>query len=392
MTRPAIGYLSGAPRVSTRDESESVGPRAHVVGMIRGFEMCGLEVRRFIVGDRAAKAASGPGTERMLSSSLAVRAAADIARLGIRFAAQVMARRRLGHDLRFVYERFGAFQALGRAFQRRGVPWVLETNALYFIEALSDRRAILFWRLERLLELRAYRQCDVLVVISSSLRDQVIEAGVHREMLVVPNGVEASLFDSVERPLRREGEARVVFVGSAISAQGVDVLLHAVAILREQQVPIKCLIVGDGPELGAWKTMALDLKLGPIVEFVGRVPWSEVPRITTSCDVGFVGPRPTSTSSMYHSSLKLYEYLASGLSVVARREPEVVRLLEGTGYIFEPDDPASCADAIQAAIIDRRNDPELPERARSLARRESWQARAESVITEVTSRLAGAGH
>ena len=383
MTAPAVGYLSGAPRVSTLDDSESVGPRAHVVGMIRGFELCGFEVRRFILGDRSARVASGKGSERVLSSSLLVRAAADLVRLAVRLIGPHLAIREIHLDLEFVYERFGAFQALGRPFQRRGVPWVLETNALYFVEALSDRRAILFWRLERFLELRAYKQCDVLVAISDALREQIVEAGVAREILVVPNGVDPERFaiPVADRPVE---DPRVFFVGSAIAAQSVDVLLDALAILRGRQINVRGLVVGDGPELAAWRAQSERLGLQETVEFRGRVPWSEVPKLAAGCDVGFVGPRPTSTNSMYHSSLKLYEYLASGLSVVARREVEVERLFQGReAHLFEPDDPASCADAIAAALAARRADPGVAERMRMLARRESWQSRAQSVVEKV---------
>jgi len=35
--RLRLGYLSGAPQVSTRPEASASGPRAHVLGVINGF-------------------------------------------------------------------------------------------------------------------------------------------------------------------------------------------------------------------------------------------------------------------------------------------------------------------------------------------------------------------
>ena len=380
MSRSA-GYLSGAPRVSTRDDSESVGPRAHVLGMIGAFEKLGFEVRRYILGDRSLESASKGGSGRVLSRSSLTRALADVGRLVFRYVNPQAARRSIGTDLVFVYERFGAFQAVGRPFQRRGIPWILETNALYFVEGSKDRKAIFFWRLERWLELRAYRQCDVLIAITDALRDQIRATGVNREILVVPNGVDVDRFSAVTPRRPPDAPPRVLFVGSAIEAQGVDVLLRALATVRDRDQVVDCLIVGDGPELDSWKTLAARLGLQERVHFRGRVPWSEVPAVAADCDVGFVGPRPTSTASMYHSSLKLYEYLASGLSVVARREPAVCELLAGgPGYLFDPDDPDSCADAITAAIAARAADPDAPDRARALAKRESWESRAQVVL------------
>lgn len=37
MDRLRLGYLSGAPWVSTRPEASASGPRAHVLGVISGF-------------------------------------------------------------------------------------------------------------------------------------------------------------------------------------------------------------------------------------------------------------------------------------------------------------------------------------------------------------------
>ena len=51
----SLAYLSGAPRVSTRDDAEMIGPKNHVLGIISGFQENGWKVDRFIVGDRPGK-------------------------------------------------------------------------------------------------------------------------------------------------------------------------------------------------------------------------------------------------------------------------------------------------------------------------------------------------
>nr|MDP9479668.1 hypothetical protein [Actinomycetota bacterium] len=62
-----LGYLSAAPRVSTRPDAEAGGPRSHVLGVIRAFESLGWSVNRFIVGDRMPKGVAGGGSEKALS-------------------------------------------------------------------------------------------------------------------------------------------------------------------------------------------------------------------------------------------------------------------------------------------------------------------------------------
>lgn len=78
-----LGYLSGAPRVSTRPEAEATGARAHVVGVMNAFRALGWQVRPFIVGDRVPVDWVRPGSRQRMSRSLPRRLAADVARIGL---------------------------------------------------------------------------------------------------------------------------------------------------------------------------------------------------------------------------------------------------------------------------------------------------------------------
>jgi len=124
----SIAYLSGAPRVSTRAEAGAAGPRSHVLGVMRAFERLGLEVRPFIVGDRVpVEWVHGEQSATALRRSRIRRAVADWVRLGMGLLNGWRAWREI-RSVDLVYERYGAFQALGWWFQRRGIPWILETN------------------------------------------------------------------------------------------------------------------------------------------------------------------------------------------------------------------------------------------------------------------------
>ena len=78
---PRVAYLSGAPRVSTQPDAEAAGPRAHVLGVIGGFEAAGWKVDRFIVGDQMPRSWSSRGSERRLSGNPVRTLVADLVRL-----------------------------------------------------------------------------------------------------------------------------------------------------------------------------------------------------------------------------------------------------------------------------------------------------------------------
>ena len=112
-----LGYISAAPRVSTRPDAEMGGPRAHVIGIIKGFQAQGWEVKQFIVGDRLPSTISGKGSEAQLTQSQFKTFLADLARMAMGAINANQAWRELGDRVDWVYERFAAFQSLGWIFR-----------------------------------------------------------------------------------------------------------------------------------------------------------------------------------------------------------------------------------------------------------------------------------
>ncbi len=340
---PVLAYLSGAPRVATDPRSSAAGPRAHVLGVMKAFERRGWRVRPFIVGDRI------PGRARRGGDRIAARPGrlsalgADLLRWTTGRVAPLAARRALGRDLDLVYERFASMQALGRGFQKRGTPWVLETNGPFFYEAEFERRSMVLSGLARRMELAAYRDCDVLVCVSRPLRDIVVEeAGIPEEkVLVVPNAVDPDRFDpSRLRPRRRTDALTVGFAGSLLEWQGLDLLLEALARIRREGHGVEATIVGDGPALPHLRRLSARLDLEGAVRFVGAVPWSEIPGYLSEFDVAYSGQKTMAVGRMYHSPLKLYEYMAMGLPILAAAHDDAAVLAGGgsRGLLFRPDD------------------------------------------------------
>ena len=171
MEKRKIGYLSAAPRVSTHQSAELVGPRTHILGVMRAFEALGWEVTEYIVGDRVPHSWIVQGSEENLRRSKLRILLADLMRIAMGVINSRRAYREIGADLHWVYERLAIFQSLGWIFKKKGKFWILETNAPLFVEAKSDRNAIVLNSLARYFEIQAYRNCDAIVCISDNLKD-----------------------------------------------------------------------------------------------------------------------------------------------------------------------------------------------------------------------------
>jgi glycosyltransferase involved in cell wall biosynthesis len=380
-----IGYLSAAPRVSTLDDAEASGPRSHVLGVIHAFEELGCKVERFIVGDRM-PARVRARSEMALRNAAWRTAAADVARIALGAINARRAATALRGRVDVVYERLASLQSLGWALQRTGVPWIVETSSPIFYEAQAERRSLVLQGLARRRELAAYHQCDAIVCVSRDLRNLLVEAGVDRaKIIVVPNGVDVRVFDAARFPAaaRTFDELTIGFVGAMIEWQGLGELLRAVRAARDLGYPTAVALAGDGPDRASLEQLAGELRIAPHVRFVGRLHGSEVPEFLAGIDVGYSGQRVLQIGRMYHSPLKLYEYLAMGKPVIASDfdDSRTTTRADTTGFLFPAGDVASLTQAIVRVHGARGRLAEIADVARAdIVKEHSWVARVNAVI------------
>lgn len=385
-----IGYLSAAPRVSTRPETALSGPRSHVLGVIRAFEALGWEVKPYIVGDRLPFAATSEDPELNALTRYARPLLADIVRLGLGIFNSRRAWGELKGQVDWVYERLAALQTLGSLFKRRKIPWILETNAPLFYEAKMDRESVLLSGLARRIEIQAYRRCDVLVCVSEALKEIVVrESSISPEkVIVMPNGVDTQFFNPERHTPRRVFDGLTLgFVGSLVTWQRLDLLLEAMRDLREEGLDLSLVVVGSGPMKKAWEAHAQRLGSSSSVAFVGKVPWSEVPQYIAGFDLGYSGQASLQIGKMYLSPLKLYEYMAMAKPVVASAFEDAQRVVqEGeTGFLFRAGNKDDLKGALfKAYQLPRTALPEMGRKARKeIVTNHSWTARVRKVTEDV---------
>jgi len=215
------------------------------------------------------------------------------------------------------------------------------------------------YRLSRDLETWCMRQADLVVTLGEAMREEILSRGVPRDkVIIVPNAVSGDFL----RPLPeggalraglgiRPGERVVGLVSSLAAHEGIGTLLEATAILTERGLPVRALIVGDGPERAALQRQAAALGLDAI--FTGRVPVSKVREFHAVLDV-FVVPRTRDRVCQLVTPLKPVEAMASGLPVVVsgvRALAEIVK--DGvTGMLATPQDPVSLAERLERLLGD----------------------------------------
>ncbi len=393
MGKRKLGYLSGAPRVSTNPQADASGARSHVVGVMEAFESLGWGVDNYIVGDHVPQNWTDSKSQVKLRQHILIRTAADILRILLSYKNRHSALRVLGTDLDWVYERMGAFQSLGRAFQKKGIPWILETNAPLFFEAKSDRKSVSLSKIARQFEYFAYKQCDVLICVTDILKDIIInEFDIAPEkIVVVPNGVNVEQFSPEKAdPIKFFDFPTIIFVGSVRRWQGLQLLLEAIASLKCEDIKYGLVIVGDGPNLPDCKRIVEQKKIKTQVEFTGHVPWTQVPDLITGADLGYSGRITPEFGQVYFSPLKLYEYQSMAKPVIAAAHKDAQSLIvpRETGYLFEPENLNDLISTLRFAYQDNQRWPDMGKKARDIViKHHSWKSRVRDMLIPKAERV-----
>ena len=234
-----------------------------------------------------------------------------------------------------------------------GIPLVYEVRGLLeetWLSRTGGSPDSDFYRLTRDAETRVMRAADAVVTLSESMREQLLARGVPASRIhVVPNCVDAAWWEAPGADPDRTGPF-TVGIGSTLNAyEGVDVLIDAVALLRERGTDVRLVVLGSGPAAADLADLAVRRGLGDAATFTGRVTRSELMEAYRGLDV-FCLPRRDLPVTRLVPPLKPVEAMAMGLPVVASDLPPLRELLVGggedRGLLVRPDDPEALATAV----------------------------------------------
>ena len=220
----------------------------------------------------------------------------------------------------FVYERYSLWSFAGMEFARDAhVPGLLEVNSPLIEEQAEYRVLVDRIGAERVAE-RTFGAATALIAVSDEVAAYLERFSAARgKVHVVPNAVDPDRFPEGVRPALpvEPGVFTVGFVGTLKAWHGLSFLIEAFALLHTRQPRTRLLIVGDGPELEKLVADVTVRGLANATHFTGSVPSGEVAGLLAAMDVA-VAPYPN-LPQFYFSPLKVYEYMAGGLPVVASR-------------------------------------------------------------------------
>jgi PEP-CTERM/exosortase A-associated glycosyltransferase len=268
------------------------------------------------------------------------------------------------------------------------VPVIYEMRSSWEDAAVSEgvtHEGSIRYRLSHFLETFVVKRVNAIVVICEGLRNELIDRGVKESKIcVIPNALPESMLEVPcdENVAKLKDEYRLFncktigFFGSYFQWEGIDLLIRALPLVEKDVPNVKLLLAGGGVQEGALRELTSVLKVDGRVQFIGRVPASQMSGLYRLTDV-MAYPRRSNRLTEMVTPLKPLEAMAQGIPVIASDIGGHRELIddEKTGLLFEAGNVESLAEKLIQVLTGRADTQALTALGRTFVEQErSWNS------------------
>lgn len=179
--------------------------------------------------------------------------------------------------------------------------------------------------------------------------------------------------------------ARMVYVGRLSSEKGIDVLIRALALLKQADAPLTPFVtlVGDGPARKALEGLVDSLGCRSQVTFAGQVNRRRLSKILIESDFAV---QPSLTEGLSKAWLDAMAHGVPLISSAVGAAEAVIGKHEARGWLVPPGSVEILAAQIRNVITAERDWPALRRRCRQYAESRTIEAWAEEIARRCTER------
>lgn len=219
----------------------------------------------------------------------------------------------------------------------------------------------------------AIENSDCVTAVSRFLADEtVLQFGVRRPILVIPNFVDTRRYQPNNKPRyydRPDQERIIVHTSNFRPVKRIADVVRAFGAIAKR-VPARLVLIGDGPDREHARAVAADQGCADRVEFIGATNSPE--QLMADADLFLLASETESFG------LVLLEAMSCGVPCVSTDVGGVREVLGDTGALVPPGNP----EALAAAALRLLDDPELHRSQREVVRARAIEHFEQTKIVE----------
>jgi teichuronic acid biosynthesis glycosyltransferase TuaC len=248
--------------------------------------------------------------------------------------------------------------------RRLNVPFVVTVHGLDVFNRCFENGIAAAWRGKA--SRKVYASAAKVICISQKVQ-RLLAQGTSEAIAseVVYNGTDTDFFTP---SLEKNGPPIILVVGTLLAGKGQELVLRAVAQLKDSHPALQCQIMGEGAHRDRFAQLASELKISDRVDFLGRRSRAEVAEAMRRCTVFVLPSRFEGLGCVY------LEAMACGKPAIGCRGQGIDEIIDDgvNGELIPIDDQAELVRKLQTLLAD------------SNLRERMGRAAHETVLTSLT--------
>lgn len=290
-----------------------------------------------------------------------------------------------------IYQRYSLNNFAGILLSRKlTIPLVLEYNGSFLWMTHYWSHKLRFPGISRIIETANLTLSDLIVVVSKTMKDELIERGIPENKIIVnPNGVDTDKYNPDIDPTpiidKYDLENKVVvgFIGTFEPWHGVEILAKSVKYVVERNHDVIFLFIGDGPRKKFVQKIIKNDNVEKYTIFTGIIEQKNSANYLAACDILVSPTVPNPDGSIFFGSpTKIFEYMALQKAIVASDIGQISEIIQDqkNGLLVKPGDQEDFNEGIMKLIDDEKLRKSLGEQARRDVFDYTWQKNVNRVI------------
>jgi len=187
--------------------------------------------------------------------------------------------------------------------------------------------------------------------------------------------------ENLKKTFGLENRKVIAFIGSPAPYKGIEDLIESIRLILDEKIALMIVSLEENVYVERLRDLAYK-KLGNKVYFVIEKDFNRVPQFLALGDVVVIPQRECATTIAQTPS-KVFDAMAMAKPLIATNVSDLPEILDGCGWIVEPENQEQLAKTIQYVLSNSEDAEETGQRAKQKCiDKYSWDA-VENVLVEV---------